>query len=77
MIVVFAIVAAALAGVPGERVERQVYSTYGGVIGGAPLAYSAYSSPYYGSSPYAYSAYGGYPTAYSASVYSAPAVRYY
>lgn len=73
MIVVFAMVVAAIAGVPGARQERQVYSS----VVGAPLAYSA--------SPYAYSGYyAGVPTAYSAySPYTAsiydplPAVRYY
>lgn len=77
MIVVFAVIVAALAGVPGERKERQVYSTYGNLVG-APLAYAA--------SPYTYSAYSGVPavSAYSAGVYpyagvysGAPAVAYY
>lgn len=75
LIVVFAVIVAALAGVPGERKERQVltYSNFG-----APLTYAA--------SPYAYSAYSGVPSvsAYSAGVYpyagvysGAPAVAYY
>lgn len=82
MIVAFAVIAAALAGVPGARQERQVYSTYSNVVG-APLAYAA--------SPYAaYPAYSGVPTAYAgypygsgvygaygANVYSAPTVQYY
>lgn len=89
MIVAFAIIAAALAGVPGERQERQaVISTYNGLV--SPLAYGA--SPYvssvysgvpaistYSSLP-AISTYSSYPTAYTGynGVYGGvPAVRYY
>lgn len=73
-------VAAACAGIAGERQERNaVYSTYSNLVG-QPLAYAA--------SPYQYSAYSAeYPTAYAsypyggvygAGVYSGlPAVRYY
>lgn len=77
-------VAAAFAGVTGERQERNaVYSSYSPLVG-QPLAYAA--------SPYQYSAYSAVPTAYAgypyggayggvyggASVYSGlPSVRYY
>lgn len=74
LIVVFAIVAAALAGVPGDRQERAaVYSTYSNLV----------ASPYsYGVSPYAYSGvYSGVPAISTYSSYPAytgyPAVRYY
>lgn len=88
IIVVFAVIAAALAGpVPEEsnRVERQVvYSSVAGTpyhTAYSSLPVTAYSSGIYsGVSPYSSSVYGGVPLAYSAynGVYNGlPAVRYY
>lgn len=75
LIVVFAMVAAALAGVPGERQERNaVYSTYNGLVA-SPLAYAA--TPY-AASPYAYSAgvYSGVPAISTYSSYPGEALDF-
>lgn len=79
VLALFAIVAVAFAA-PGERQERAVYTTYGGVVG-SPLAYSAtpyvaspYTTGYYSGVP-AVSAYSAYP--YAGVVGGYPAVRYY
>lgn len=77
MIVAFAIIAAALAAVPGTRTERQVYSTY---AGGVPLAYAATPYAAYPAYTGVQTAYAGYPYGagvYGANVYSAPTVQYY
>lgn len=65
IIVVFAVIAAVLAGVPGDRAERNaVYSTYSNLV--SPYSYGAspYVSSVYGGVP-AISTYSSYPTAYS------------
>jgi hypothetical protein len=82
LIVVFAIIAAAFAGVPATRSERAVVYN-----AGVPLAYSAgavplaYSSGYYGGAPVVSTyngVYGGVvPTVYSAGTYNTGAYPLY